>query len=244
MIYWLEQRQSDVSGDDGWLSCAEREQSNAMHVPKRRSDWLLGRWTAKTALARFYQLPASAQTLASIELRADSSGAPVVFHGGEKSELAVSLSHSNRNAFFTIAPPGKAIGCDLEKIEPRSAAFIEDYCTESECHLVDAAAPEDRPLLVNLLWSAKESVLKLLRIGLRGDTRSISVVIDTSSLSLGSEQWLVFQARSSSAQMFFGLWSESNCFIKTIAAEKPISRAVKLTIPSLSGSNTEYKLTG
>lgn len=241
MFYWLEQELSDVPTHDAWLSCAEREQANAMLVPKRRSDWCLGRWTAKRALASFYQLAARPEVLSSIELRAAASGAPVLFNRGELSNLSISLSHSNGMAFVVIAPPGNTIGCDLEKIEPRSAAFIEDYCTESEMHLVDAVSPEDRPLLVNLIWSAKESVLKLLGIGLRGDTRSISVVIDTPSLAMGSEQWLVFKARCSTAQTLYGMWRRSDCFVRTVAAEKPISRAVKLTIPDFSRLKFETK---
>lgn len=234
MFYWLEQQLSDVPNDDTWLSCAEQEQANAMHVPKRRSDWRLGRWTAKVALASFYQLAAESVVLASIELRAAASGAPVLFYRGEMSNLSISLSHSNGNAFVVIAPPGNGIGCDLEKIEPRSAAFIEDYCTESELHLIDIVSSDERPLLVNLIWSAKESVLKLLGIGLRGDIRSISVVIDVRSLAMGVEQWLVFKARSSDAQTFYGMWRNSNVFVRTVAAEKPISRAVELTIPGVS----------
>lgn len=244
MFYWFEQRECDVPRDDAWLSDMEREQSGAMRVPKRRSDWRLGRWTAKLAVASFYQLPADPEVLAAIELRSADSGAPVLFHNGEMSNVAISLSHSYGTAFFTIAPPGRKIGCDLEKIEPRSAAFIEDYCTESELHLIDAIAPGDRPLLVNLMWSAKESVLKLLGVGLRGDTRSISVLIDTRSLGLGIEQWLVFQARCSSAQIFHGLWRSSNCFVRTVAAEKPISRAVELTMPHISASHAERTSTG
>ena len=231
MFYWLEQRLSDVPNMDAWLSYGEREQANAMHVPKRRSDWRLGRWTAKLALASFYQLPATPDVLASIELRAADSGVPVVFHSGKISDLAISLSHSNGSAFFTIAPRGRKIGCDIEKIEPRSAIFIEDYCTESELHLIDAVAVESRPLLVNLIWSAKESVLKLLGLGLRGETRSISVVVDPRSLASGTEQWLTFQARSNTAQGFYGLWCNSGCFVRTVAAEKTISRAEELAIP-------------
>ncbi|MGE5109636.1 MAG: 4'-phosphopantetheinyl transferase family protein [Acidobacteriaceae bacterium] len=244
MFYWLEQRLSDVPNDDTWLSCAEQEQANAMHVSKRRSDWRLGRWTAKLALASFYQLAAEPDILASIELRAAASGAPVLLYRGEMSSLSISLSHSNGNAFVVIAPPGNTIGCDLEKIEPRSAAFIEDYCTESELHLVDIVSSYERPLLVNLIWSAKESVLKLLGIGLRGDIRSISVVIDVQSLAMGVEQWLVFKARSSEAQTFYGMWRNSNAFVRTVAAEKPISRAVELTIPAVSRLQAKGTSTG
>jgi 4'-phosphopantetheinyl transferase len=244
VFYWLGQRESDVPSGDSWLSCWERERAESMHVPKRRSDWRLGRWTAKLALVSFYQLPADPEVLAAIEVRAADSGAPVLFHRGEKSSLAISLSHSCGTAFVTIAPPGKSFGCDLERIEPRSTAFIEDYCTESEMHLISTVAPEDQALLVNLIWSAKESVLKLLGIGLRGDTRSISISIDTRSLPMAAEQWLCFKARSTSAETFFGFWRSSNLFVRTVAAEKPITRAVELTTPRVSQLNNKRELTG
>jgi 4'-phosphopantetheinyl transferase len=40
---------------------------------------------------------------------------------------------------------------------------------------VRAAAAADRPLLVSLLWSVKESALKALRTGLRLGTRWVAV---------------------------------------------------------------------
>lgn len=238
MFYWLEQQLSDVPSDDTWLSCAERDQVSAMRVPKRRSDWRLGRWTAKLALASFHQLT-TPDLLASIELRPAASGSPVLFYRGEKSDLSISLSHSNGVALCVLAPTKEAIGCDLEKIEPRSTAFIEDYCTESELHLVEAIAPQDRPLLVNLLWSAKESVLKLLGIGLRGDTSSISVLIDTASLKVGATQWLALKCRLSSAEVFHGLWRNCSLFVRTVASDKSITDAIELKKPGFSNQALE-----
>ena len=70
-----------------------------------------------------------------------------------------------------------ALGCDLELVEPRSDRFVADYLTAAEQQLVLGAGPE-RDLVANLIWSAKESALKVLRVGLRRDTRSVEVTLD------------------------------------------------------------------
>ena len=74
-----------------------------------------------------------------------------------------------------VAKSGVEIGCDLEMVEPRSDAFVADYFTIEEQALVARASAEDRPRLLALLWSAKESALKALHEGLRLDTRSVIV---------------------------------------------------------------------
>jgi 4'-phosphopantetheinyl transferase len=77
------------------------------------------------------------------------------------------------------AAPQEAIGCDLEVIEPRSRRFVLDYFTDAEAAEVAAASRSDRDLLANLVWSAKESALKALRTGLRRDTRTVEVRVDS-----------------------------------------------------------------
>jgi 4'-phosphopantetheinyl transferase len=74
-----------------------------------------------------------------------------------------------------VGPAGTALGCDLELVERRSDAFVADYLTAPERAAVQAAAADDRPLLVAVVWSAKESALKALRAGLRLDTRWVAV---------------------------------------------------------------------
>ena len=132
----------------------------------------LGRWTAKHAVAACLQLPADLPSLASIEVRPGPSGAPETFLGNKWAPVTISLSHRAGRAVCAVAPDGGALGCDLEVIEPHSDAFIADYFATEEQALVARAAPADRPGLVTLLWSAKESALKALRAGLRLDTRS------------------------------------------------------------------------
>jgi 4'-phosphopantetheinyl transferase len=50
-VYWLEQTEADVPTGNDWLSASEVERLNGMRFAKRRTDWRLGRWTAKCALA-------------------------------------------------------------------------------------------------------------------------------------------------------------------------------------------------
>ena len=172
-VFWLERTEADVPGDTDWLSASEAARANGMRFAKRRADWLLGRWTAKCAVAAYWKTPATDRMLASIEIRPAVSGAPEVFVAGEAAAVAISLSHRAGRAICAVASPGTALGCDLESVEPRSEAFVSDYFTAEEQTLVARAAPADRPRLATLLWSAKESALKALGVGLRLDTRSL-----------------------------------------------------------------------
>jgi 4'-phosphopantetheinyl transferase len=174
-VYWLEQAEADVPSTNDWLSASEVDRLNGMRFTKRRADWRLGRWTAKRALAVSLNLPAHAQALAEIEIRAAPDGAPEVFFANNPGSVTVSLSHRAGTAVCAVALSGAALGCDLEMIEARTEGFVADYFTTEEQGLVARAFAPDRPQLCTLLWSAKESALKALRAGLRLDTRSVVV---------------------------------------------------------------------
>jgi 4'-phosphopantetheinyl transferase len=176
-VYWLEQSEADVPPEDGWLSTAEIACLDAMRVTKRRADWRLGRWAAKLAVSAYLNAPAEAPILAKIEIRPAATGEPQAFIVGRRAPVGISLSHCNGTALCAIAPVGIALGCDLELVEPRSDAFVADYFTSAEQTLIRQAPACNRPTLVTLLWSAKESALKALHQGLRLDTRSVIVTL-------------------------------------------------------------------
>ena len=48
---WLTRSLADVPADDGWLGPGEIEVLAGLGFEKRRADWRLGRFAAKTALA-------------------------------------------------------------------------------------------------------------------------------------------------------------------------------------------------
>lgn len=175
-VFWFEQTMADVPADDDWLSEAERAKVRALRIPKRRADWRFGRWTAKQAIA--LASDAKLSPLCTIELRAAPSGAPLVFIRGVAAQMTISLSHCGGAAVCAFTNGAAALGCDVESVVPRADPFVADYFTEAEQQLVAATSMGDRELVINLIWSAKESALKALRTGLRLDTRSVQVSLD------------------------------------------------------------------
>ena len=200
--HWIEQTEADVPLQNIWLSTNERAQLNAMRFAKRRSDWRLGRWTAKLGLAAYLNLPAQPAVLARIELRAAASGAPQVFLDNAPALVTISLSHRDCRAFCAMAPPGIDLGCDLELIESRSDVFMYDYFTADEQALVARVPVADQPRILTLLWSAKESALKALRTGLRLDTRSVVVSFDAALFDFNG--WSPLHVHSESGRIFQG----------------------------------------
>jgi 4'-phosphopantetheinyl transferase len=119
-----------------------------------------------------------------------------------------------------VGPPGPSLGCDLELVEPRSGAFVADFLSPSEQGLVAAAeAGEARDLVANLVWCGKESALKVLRTGLRRDTRSVEV-----SLPGGPKEdgWTPLRVRAAEGRVFPGWWQRFGAFVLTVAAAEPV----------------------
>ncbi len=103
-IYWMEQTESDVPSENQWLSSREATCLSRMRFLKRRTDWRLGRWTAKHALASRLNLVPDINALAMMEILAAPSGAPEVFfneHPAKRSSraampLSTTISPSTR----------------------------------------------------------------------------------------------------------------------------------------------------
>ena len=135
-VCWLEQSESDVPAEEQWLCPRERLCLSGLRFAKRRTDWRLGRWTAKLAVAFCLDLPTDTSSLAKLQIRAAASGAPEAFLHNERAAVTISLSHRSGIAMCVVADAPAALGCDLELIEPRSASFVTDYFTLSEQELI------------------------------------------------------------------------------------------------------------
>jgi 4'-phosphopantetheinyl transferase len=210
----------DLPDHRNWLSGRERAILSAMRFPKRIDDWLLGRWTVKALAAHYLrEYSSTVANFAEIEVLAGKSGAPYI-NCERLCGTVVSISHSHGVAFCVLDPMGKAIGCDIEYLEPRSAAFIRDYFTEAEQRQINRAAIPDRHTTANLLWSAKESVLKSLSSGLRTDTRKVE--IDFPDAGAGGA-WRCFRAKiAPSDDARPGKWQILDDFVLTIFSEEDI----------------------
>ncbi len=185
---WLSCSSDEVPDGDAWLSPHERDRQAAMRVPKRRLDFRAGRWTAKQAVRAMIEIaPAlcdidvppwsgAVPDLCDIDIRAADDGAPEVFFPAGPAPWAVSIAHSGGRALAVVGAPGVPFGADLETIEPRSEAFVQDYFLAYEQRWIASHPEPSRPAATTLLWSVKESVLKALREGLREDTRTVETL--------------------------------------------------------------------
>ncbi|KAA3624392.1 MAG: hypothetical protein DWQ02_23090 [Bacteroidetes bacterium] len=217
IIYWCSRLLQDVPVSGDWLHPSEKLVADGFKFPKKRNDWLLGRWTAKNAVKSFLQKSFPHLDYSQIEIRAAEDGAPEVFFENKRLPVFISLSHSQGIGFCTITQPGFALGCDLEKIEPRSEYFVNDYFTKNEQALCSKSNyPE---LIANLIWSAKESTLKAIRTGLRVDPRLMEVSFEKEGRT---DHWQPLKVLAkNSGQTFFGHWRVVNDIVYTVVANEP-----------------------
>lgn len=226
-LSWLSQGMADAPADDAWLSPREAAWVARMRFPKRRSEFRLGRWTAKRALALYLGRDASAGGLRSIEIDRAPDGAPAPLVDGRPAEAYVTMTDRADQAVCLVGPPGTALGCDLELVEPRSDAFVADYLTPTEQRLV-AVAGLERDLVANLVWCGKESALKVLRTGLRRDTRSVEVSFPEGGTVDG---WAPLSVRAVEGTVFPGWWQRFGAFVLTLAATEPFAPPRPLVDP-------------
>ncbi len=194
-----------------WLGPRERRVEETLHRPWRRADWRAGRWAAKRLL------PGLEPHL--VEVLADRDGAPRLHVGSDPMEegvsdsglgprgafgstVALSISHRAGFAAAALGPAGE-LGLDLEREEPRSRRFVEDFFTRSEAIRHEAEAPERRDLFAALTWSAKEGLLKCARTGLSRDTRTVTVELDDLEPGQG---WARFQGQDLERGARFDGW--------------------------------------
>jgi 4'-phosphopantetheinyl transferase len=180
MIYWLWQAsagQADLARGvcpPGLLNADEYEQFARLATEKRRHDWLLGRRAAKTLLWAISGAARPALELEAFAIARQASGAPVGLVPNH-APWALSISHCQGQAVCAAADqPEAVVGIDLDRVEARSAEFVEDYFTDEEINAVSALPASSYDAGVMATWIAKEAALKALATGLTVDTRTVS----------------------------------------------------------------------
>lgn len=201
---WLARGVRHLPAGLDWLTPAEMERAAGMRFAKRRTEFLVARWTARQAGRLLLGVP-------DLEVRSHPSGAPEAYAGGRRLDVGISLTHRAGWAVCLLGLGPGAVGCDLELVEARSAAFVADYFTPAE----RAFSGRD-PLRANLVWSAKESALKVLRTGLRRDTRSVEVAVGPEG-----DGWSPLVVRAVEGPVFPGWWRRFGDFVLTTCATRP-----------------------
>jgi len=229
-IFFLIQSAGHLPHDELWLAPGEARRAAEMRFAKRRGDWILGRWTVKSAIRAFFILHGQAvPEFADLEIRSAADGAPEACLRGTAASVSITLSHSGGQGFCAVAAAGITIGCDLEVIQPHDARFMDDYMLPDEGAAIARAPLEQQPLITTLIWSAKESALKCLREGLRRDTRSVRIEIADAR----TPGWNPFTAHClQTGRLFYGWWRPSGSSIQTISSDAATAEPVPLaTMP-------------
>jgi phosphopantetheinyl transferase len=125
----------------------------------RQAQWLAGRVLVQQLLGSI--VPAGWPLAV---LRNDETGRP--FLTG-LTQPAISLSHSGEWVAALLAPPGTALGIDVEMVRDKAQRIARKFLNEQEqADLVNITLEETAPNtapreLYSLLWSAKETLYKL-----------------------------------------------------------------------------------
>lgn len=185
-LQWFSCGEDRIPAGTGWLHPFERERSRGYHFTKRRTEYLLRRVAGKYAVATVIGLdPSDPAQLGRVGVLTARGGAPYVVVDDEPCGLEISLTDRAGQAICLVGPQGAArsvggLGVDVEIVEPRSQGFVRDFLTGREQRWLTGqlvGAPDDYAAGANLIWSAKEAALKVQRVGLRADTRTVEVSV-------------------------------------------------------------------
>jgi phosphopantetheine--protein transferase-like protein len=155
-------------------------------VPKRANEWLAGRVALKQSVRMALASGGDkAPDRNMIRIIQDELGNPSAEIAGATGDRLneISLSHSNGLAFAAASIPGafQGLGVDIEKVEKRKKAWINDYFTPEE--ISAAGNNHDQSVRLTMLWSLKEAFVKAIGAGLRFDLRDIQVNLPDSGLA-------------------------------------------------------------
>jgi 4'-phosphopantetheinyl transferase len=215
-VLWTARGERELPATSEWLTPREADLAAGLRYAKRRSEYLLRRWVCKQAVALASELPTDLPSLARVEIRNRPTGAPYVAVDEKSTDLQVSITDRAGWAVCVLCQASDPLGCDLEIAEPRSEGFVTDFLTPSEQAYVASRADDERHAAANLVWSAKESALKVLQTGLRRDTRSVEVHV--SAAVDRPDGWSALAVHAAEGVRMQGWWRRDGDFLVTVAS--------------------------
>ncbi len=142
------------------LHAEELQYYRTLKFEKRKESYLLGRYSAKRAVAAFMD----ESNLSKILIRQGIFNQPVIFYLNEK-KIQVSITHCERLGAAVAFPETHPMAVDIEKINSNKNHVLETQMTEKEKELIRTFSVPYEEMLT-LFWTVKESLSKTLRTGL------------------------------------------------------------------------------
>ncbi|MCH2224494.1 MAG: 4'-phosphopantetheinyl transferase superfamily protein [Crocinitomicaceae bacterium] len=155
------------NGFGALLSPEEIGERNGFKYARRRKSFVLGRASAKLAIEQI-----SGETPPSvITIDKGVFGFPIV--KGISERISVSISHCESIGISIAYPDEHPVSVDIEKIDEERVALIEQYMTSEEMDLSTKYCSSE--IGAFLMWTAKESLSKILKTGLTLDFNVMSI---------------------------------------------------------------------
>lgn len=168
------------------LAPTELERLDQFAMPKKKIQWLAGRYAVKSGLLKLKPAQLKYTGLNRIEVLNQESSAPYLV---QFPELQISITHSYPYCIGVISE--YPIGVDLEKIMPLRESLINNYFHPNEIQNLAAKKDiEQYQTQAILYWTRKEAVSKLLKLGLKMDFKQL----DTAHDSLFHYAWIRLQS--------------------------------------------------
>jgi phosphopantetheinyl transferase len=162
----------EVTAVHEFLNESEREIYWGFKTRKRQLEWLAGRVAIKRL---FCLINTPGITPANLMVERETSGLPYLVAKGERANGRISISHNAGWVAVCQTDSDLRIGIDLEEIKSRDPAFLLDYFSRSEREQIMNGGLHTLDFRTNLIWSAKESVLKAISTGLGTDPLKVEI---------------------------------------------------------------------
>lgn len=145
---------------DSILHPSEYKLYNSFHNQKRQSSFILGRYTAKMAISSLCNI----KPISQIFIGAGVFNQPIV-KAPDLPNVCVSISHNDFSAIALAYKEDYPMGIDLECIDAEKIMHIAEFFTPHE-HSLSKILSGNMPLFYTIIWTAKESLSKVLKTGL------------------------------------------------------------------------------
>lgn len=157
------------------LSEKEIEHFDALKIEKNRIQWISGRYAVKSALFKYKLERAVLMDFSCIDVLKGEDSAPYI---SQYPDMCVSITHSFPYCIGLVA--NKNIGIDIEKISELKESLISHfYSTQEKVILEDKKGTNEYWQQAIILWTRKEAVSKLLKLGMQMDFKRLDTSIDT-----------------------------------------------------------------
>ncbi len=147
---------------DTFLNQTEQHYLNTLSYPRRQKSYLLGRFTAKQAVAALTK----ESDLRQIGIQWGVFKQPLVEY--KVGNIQVSIAHTEEWGIALAFPEAHPLGIDLEKTTVSRAEAIKNYLSTTERH--ESQKLNFSPKISwMMLWTIKEALSKVLKTGLMTD---------------------------------------------------------------------------